>query len=264
MKLRRILGELFAQASFASIIAGVAAVHAHETPEEPEPYAMEVVDASAIDTSSPSFVQVIGKAAPLQGLIDACDRGVLSCDPAGGPAKAVVANEKNIQAVTASNFLFNEVRGQATDLEIHGKEEYWTTGEESQDCEDGKIELRDYLHVRYGIPYEAMTFVRVDTEVIEETGKREGHLVLMIRFTDRDRFLDNRYDKVMNVEQMFPVDGSGYILRTMSSFENILKWKELEDTRNLMPAMEGDPIKDLIEGEKFSTKATFPYKPPVL
>ena len=109
----------------------------------------------------------------------------------------------------------------ATDMELYGKEEYWTYPVNAGDCEDYVLEKQKELHDK-GIPLASLLI----TVVRKPDG--EGHAVLTVR-TDRGDFvLDNLRDEVFNWKD------TEYTYLKRQSTQSPGKWVSIEQRDDIV------------------------------
>ena len=115
------------------------------------------------------------------------------------------------------NRMINREVKPATDVELHGVEEYWTypDARKKGDCEDYVLLKRRVL-IEQGWPMSALliTVVRDD--------RRDGHAILTVRTSQGDFVLDNKTDEIK------PWHRSGYDFVMRQSYLNPRVWMSLE------------------------------------
>jgi predicted transglutaminase-like cysteine proteinase len=162
-----------------------------------------------------SFMRVFGPAAPPFGFVQFCEREAGECQSAGKPTARLDATPYRLSELETINRLVNTAITPATDLELYGREEYWTLPTDSGDCEDYALLKRKML-IERGWPSSALLM----TVVRDERG--DGHAILTARTTRGDFILDN---KVADVRIWYRT-GYHYVMR--QSYVNPRMWMSLE------------------------------------
>ena len=142
------------------------------------------------NAAQPSYMRVHGQALPPFGFVHFCRRHREDCDRGAGAQYARFnATPSHLSELDAVNRAINFQIKPVTDLELYGREEYWTYPTGSGDCEDYVVLKRKILMQR-GWPASALLI----TVVRDEVG--DGHAVLTVRTRQGDFILDNKVDDV--------------------------------------------------------------------
>lgn len=137
-----------------------------------------------------SFMRVHGQALPPFGFVNFCQRYRSDCARVTGASFARFnASANHLLELDLVNRSVNERIKPVTDMELYGREEFWTYPTNQGDCEDYVVLKRRILMQR-GWPSSALLI----TVVRDETG--EGHAVLTVRTKQGDFILDNKVDTV--------------------------------------------------------------------
>lgn len=166
-------------------------------------------DTSMLDAEWPRFVQ-----SP-PGFQAACFRYDWLC--AAPTNSAAILTEQQILKIAASvNQVVNGRIGQATDLEIHGRAEYWTLPDRGVgDCEDIALEKMFQLLGR-GIPADRLLIA------IGLNRHGENHAVLLLRTSRETLALDSRHDRLLAPGE------SGYQMLAMQSPRDRTRWEIMD------------------------------------
>ena len=137
-----------------------------------------------------NYMQVHGQALPPFGFVQFCSRFRVDCDQTDAVSftrfNATAARLRELDIV---NREINARIKPVTDLELYGREEYWTYPTNQGDCEDYVVLKRRILMSR-GWPASALLI----TVVRDEVG--DGHAVLTVRTKQGDYVLDNKVDTI--------------------------------------------------------------------
>ncbi|MFY0615596.1 MAG: transglutaminase-like cysteine peptidase [Hyphomicrobiaceae bacterium] len=137
-----------------------------------------------------SFMRVHGQALPPFGFVHFCRRHRSDCEQGDSVAftrfNATAARLRELDIV---NREINARIQPVTDLELYGREEYWTYPTNRGDCEDYVV-LKRRILISRGWPPSALLI----TVVRDELG--DGHAVLTARTEQGDFVLDNKNDLV--------------------------------------------------------------------
>lgn len=153
--------------------------------------AMSTMTASHAAPSKPSsFMRVHGQALPPFGFVHFCQRYRTDCDPVDDVNfSRFDASANHLLELDMVNRRVNHDIKPVTDLELYGREEFWTYPTSQGDCEDYVVLKRRILMQR-GWPASALLI----TVVRDENG--EGHAVLTVRTKQGDYILDNKVNTV--------------------------------------------------------------------
>jgi predicted transglutaminase-like cysteine proteinase len=174
---------------------------------------------SAKSARPATFMRVFGPAAPPFGFVQFCQREGSECVPVGRMTARVEASPQRLGQLDAINRYVNASITPTTDLELYGREEYWTLPSHSGDCEDYALLKRKML-IERGWPSSALLM----TVVRDERG--DGHAILTARTTRGDYILDN---KVADVRIWYRT-GYHYVMR--QSYVDPRIWMSLEPERS--------------------------------
>ena len=106
-----------------------------------------------------------------------------------------------------------------TDMEMWGREEYWSYPGRQGDCEDYVLEKRRLL-IKAGIPASALLV----TVVLQPNG--DGHAVLTVRTDRGDFILDNLNERIL------PWNKTQYRYLKRQAAAHSGKWEGIADRRN--------------------------------
>ena len=123
------------------------------------------------------------------GHYDFCKRYREQCLPHSADARAPSFGKARWQLVNDINRTVNFSVMPETDMQLYGKEEYWTYPTTAGDCEDYVL-LKQYMLEQHGFQPSDLLI----TVVRKPDG--EGHAVLTVRTADGDYVLDNLDDHV--------------------------------------------------------------------
>lgn len=137
-----------------------------------------------------NYMQVHGQALPPFGFVHFCRRHRFDCEPVEEVSftrfNATAARLRELDIV---NREVNARIKPVTDLELYGREEYWTYPTNQGDCEDYVV-LKRRILISRGWPASALLI----TVVRDELG--DGHAVLTVRTKQGDYVLDNKVDTI--------------------------------------------------------------------
>lgn len=175
-----------------------------------------LVPASLAAPASKSFMRVHGQALPPFGFVHFCRRHRSDCDQADEVSfTRFNATAGHLSELDAINRDVNRRIKPVTDLDLYGREEFWTYPVSQGDCEDYVVLKRRELMAR-GWPASALLI----TVVRDELG--EGHAVLTVRTRQGDYVLDNKVDTVLLWSQ------TPYKFLMRQSYLNPMLWMALD------------------------------------
>ena len=136
------------------------------------------------------YMRVHGRALPPFGYVQFCQRNSGECAPAERASLARLdASPAHLSELDRVNRVINASVSPATDLELYGREEFWTFPVGQGDCEDYVV-LKRRILMNHGWPASSLLI----TVVRDEAG--DGHAVLTARTRQGDFVLDNKVDDV--------------------------------------------------------------------
>lgn len=151
---------------------------------------LSAIAAGPKKTSKPNYMRVHGQALPPFGFVQFCQRHRRECDRVDDVSfNRYDAGPRDLRELDVINRAVNARIQPVTDLELYGREEYWTYPTSQGDCEDYVVLKRRELMAR-GWPASALLI----TVVRDELG--DGHAVLTVRTRQGDYVLDNKVDDV--------------------------------------------------------------------
>ncbi len=152
-----------------------------------------VTGVAAADADAPrkkSFMRVHGQALPPFGFVQFCRRNRLECDQVEPVSfTRFDATATRLRELDIVNRETNARIKPVTDMELYGREEYWTYPTNQGDCEDYVV-LKRRILISRGWPTSALLI----TVVRDELG--DGHAVLTVRTKQGDFVLDNKVDTI--------------------------------------------------------------------
>lgn len=152
------------------------------------------------------------------GHYDFCKRLPAECTPNRSVARPVSLTGALLQRLVAVNNSVNAAVEPKTDMEIWGKEEFWSFPDGVGDCEDYVLEKRRQLINAGMSPSNALI-----TVVRQPNG--DGHAVLTIRTTAGDYVLDNLETSVRRWDE------TPYTYLKRQSEKNSGHWLSITDGR---------------------------------
>ena len=137
-----------------------------------------------------SFMRVHGQALPPFGFVQFCQRYKTDCNRVDDVSFARFdADVNHLSELDLVNRSINTRIKPVTDMELYGREEFWTYPTNQGDCEDYVVLKRRILMSR-GWPSSALLITVVRDE------NDDGHAVLTVRTKQGDYVLDNKVDTV--------------------------------------------------------------------
>lgn len=141
--------------------------------------------------ASSEFMTITGQTSQPIGHYEFCERMPRECKIKNTNLQAIKLTQTVWDTLIDVNHSVNSRIRPATDMELYGREEYWTYPVNAGDCEDYVLEKQRELRSK-GLPLASLLI----TVVRKPDG--EGHAVLTVR-TDRGDFvLDNLRDEIFN------------------------------------------------------------------
>lgn len=141
--------------------------------------------------ASSEFMTITGQTSQPIGHYEFCERMPRECKIKNTNLQAIKLTQTVWDTLIDVNHSVNTRIRPATDMELYGREEYWTYPVNAGDCEDYVLEKQRELRSK-GLPLASLLI----TVVRKPDG--EGHAVLTVR-TDRGDFvLDNLRDEIFN------------------------------------------------------------------
>lgn len=141
--------------------------------------------------ASSEFMTITGQTSQPIGHYEFCERMPRECKIKNTNLQAIKLTQTVWDILIDVNHSVNSRIRPATDMELYGREEYWTYPVNAGDCEDYVLEKQRELRSK-GLPLASLLI----TVVRKPDG--EGHAVLTVR-TDRGDFvLDNLRDEIFN------------------------------------------------------------------
>lgn len=169
--------------------------------------------------AAPSFMHLGGRTTQPVGHYEFCQRNPTECKPAAKAAPVELTRKLWGQMVDINNAV-NVMVAPRTDLEMWGREEYWSYPDGVGDCEDYVLEKRRDL-MKVGVPAGNLLI----TVVRQPNGL--GHAVLTVRTSHGDFVLDNLEPRILSWEE------TDYTFLKQQSSRNAGAWVAIEDDRNL-------------------------------
>lgn len=173
---------------------------------------------TGIAQASASFMPTGGRATQPVGHYEFCQRLPEECRQLTGKRRPVELTRALWKAIVEVNNATNTTVTPRTDLEIWGREEYWSYPDGVGDCEDYALEKRREL-MKLGIPAGDLLI----TVVRQPNG--DGHAVLTVRTSQGDFILDNLEPRIL------PWDQTEYTYLKRQSERNSGVWVSINDGR---------------------------------
>jgi len=138
-----------------------------------------------------AFMTAYTETLPPVGFVTFCREWPDECRPGRRFADRVQLTAAKFKVIEAVNTKVNASVQPLTDLELHGKAEWWSYPEDNKgDCEDYVLLKRKML-IERGFPESALLITVARDE------NNEGHAVLTVRTDKGDLVLDNKRREVM-------------------------------------------------------------------
>ena len=137
------------------------------------------------------FMTVTGQTSQPIGHYEFCERLPKECKIRNTNLQPIKLDQSSWDILIDVNHSVNARIRPATDMELYGREEYWTYPVDAGDCEDYVLEKQRELREK-GLPLASLLI----TVVRKPDG--EGHAVLTVRTDRGDFILDNLRDDVNN------------------------------------------------------------------
>ena len=137
------------------------------------------------------FMTVTGQTSQPIGHYEFCERLPKECKIRNTNLHPIKLDQSSWDILIDVNHSVNARIRPATDMELYGREEYWTYPVDAGDCEDYVLEKQRELREK-GFPLASLLI----TVVRKPDG--EGHAVLTVRTDRGDFILDNLRDDVNN------------------------------------------------------------------
>lgn len=137
------------------------------------------------------FMTVTGQTSQPIGHYEFCERLPKECKIRNTNLQPIKLDQSSWDILIDVNHSVNARIRPATDMELYGREEYWTYPVDAGDCEDYVLEKQRELREK-GFPLSSLLI----TVVRKPDG--EGHAVLTVRTDRGDFILDNLRDDVNN------------------------------------------------------------------
>lgn len=137
------------------------------------------------------FMTVTGQTSQPIGHYEFCERLPKECKIRNTNLQPIKLDQSSWDILIDVNHSVNARIRPATDMELYGREEYWTYPVDAGDCEDYVLEKQRELREK-GFPLTSLLI----TVVRKPDG--EGHAVLTVRTDRGDFILDNLRDDVYN------------------------------------------------------------------
>lgn len=169
--------------------------------------------ASAASTMMPSG----GRTTQPIGHYELCQRMPKECAASGKVGPVQLTRNLWSRMIDVNNTV-NTMIAPRTDMEMWGKEEYWSYPDSEGDCEDYVLEKRRQL-VALGVPVGDLLI----TVVRQPNG--DGHAVLTVRTSMGDFVLDNLEPKIL------PWTDTEYTFLKRQSEKNAGVWIAINDSR---------------------------------
>ncbi|HRK19231.1 MAG TPA: transglutaminase-like cysteine peptidase [Hyphomicrobiaceae bacterium] len=176
------------------------------------------VKAPTTQDSAAAFLRVYGVTQPPHGFVEFCNRETARCLEGASDDLNRPQHDKSIGELVRINKAVNAEIEPATDLEVYGRNEFWTLPVKRGDCEDYALLKRQRL-MAAGWPRSSLLM----TVVLDEKG--EGHAVLTARTSEGDFVLDNKTDDI----KLWSKTPYQFVMR--QSYLNARVWMSLDPTK---------------------------------
>jgi predicted transglutaminase-like cysteine proteinase len=170
-------------------------------------------------TAAPSFMHLGSRTTQPVGHYEFCQRNPGECKQVAKKAP-VELTRKLWGAMVDINNAVNVMVAPRTDLELWGREEFWSYPDGVGDCEDYVLEKRRDL-IKAGVPSGNLLI----TVVRQRNGL--GHAVLTVRTSHGDFVLDNLEPRILSWDE------TDYTFLKQQSSRNAGVWVAIEDDRNI-------------------------------
>lgn len=170
------------------------------------------------------FMPVAGRSTQPIGHYELCQREPEECRQMTGKHKPIELTRKVWNALVDVNTTVNTMVTPRTDMEMWGREEFWSYPDGAGDCEDYVLEKRRAL-MKLGIPAGDLLI----TVVRQPNG--EGHAVLTVRTSQGDYILDNLESRIVTWDQ------TEYTYLKRQSDRNSGAWVTINDDRGMAVAV---------------------------
>ena len=167
------------------------------------------------------FMIVTGQTSQPIGHYEFCERLPRECKIRNTVLQPVKLTQNVWDMLLDVNHSVNARITPATDMELYGKEEYWTYPVNAGDCEDYVLEKQKELRDK-GIPLASLLI----TVVRKPDG--EGHAVLTVRTDRGDFILDNLHDEIFNWKD------TEYTYLKRQSTQSPGKWVSIEQRDDIV------------------------------
>lgn len=170
------------------------------------------------------FMPTGGRSTQPIGHYEFCQREPEECRQATPKQKPIELTRKVWNALVDVNTSVNTMVAPRTDMEMWGREEFWSYPDGAGDCEDYVLEKRRAL-MKLGIPAGDLLI----TVVRQPNG--EGHAVLTVRTSQGDYILDNLESRIVTWDQ------TEYTYLKRQSDRNSGAWVAINDDRGMAVAV---------------------------
>lgn len=167
---------------------------------------------------------------PTSGYLRYCRDYPKQCNQSDLVTRVIIHGPRKIDAslrygeLVAINKRVNREIKYTGDIEQHGRSEIWTYGENGTgDCEDQALRKKE-LCLKNGFPPEALLLTSV-------TVKGVGHMLLMVRTTEGDFYMDNGGDRLYTQEEL--EKKRGYVFIDRQADDGSDRWVNLNKKKSL-------------------------------
>lgn len=182
---------------------------------------LAIVSMTSASKASSEFMTVSGETSQPIGHYEFCERMPKECRIRNSVVQPVKLTQPVWDTILDVNQSVNTRIEPATDMELYGKEEYWTYPVNAGDCEDYVLEKQRELHNK-GLPLASLLI----TVVRKPDG--EGHAVLTVRTDRGDFILDNLRNEVFNWKD------TEYTYLKRQSTQSPGKWVSIEQRDDIV------------------------------
>lgn len=167
---------------------------------------------------------------PTSGYLRYCRDYPKQCNQTDLVERVIINGPRKIDAslrfweLVAINKRVNREIKYTSDIEQHGHSEIWTYGENGEgDCEDQALRKKQ-LCLKNGFPPEALMLTHVTVE-------GEGHMLLMVRTTEGDLYMDNGGDRLYTQKEL--ENKRGYVFIARQADDGSDRWVNLNKKKSL-------------------------------
>jgi predicted transglutaminase-like cysteine proteinase len=181
-------------------------------------FALPLILWTGLAHAGASFMPTGGRATQPVGHYEFCQRLPEECRQISGKRQPIELTRKLWAAMVDINNTVNTMVTPRTDLEIWGREEYWSYPDGVGDCEDYVLEKRRQL-MQLGVPAGDLLVT------VARQPNGDGHAVLTVRTSQGDFILDNLESRILAWDQ------TEYTYLKRQSDRNSGAWVSINDGR---------------------------------